>query len=82
MITVIAGKINNQNATYYWLAKTEAKDVGDYAIVENGQSFDLVKIIGVTYTTPEYVSELSKTKFEKMKKVIRFIRKEELESEN
>ena len=69
---LIIGKLNNNNGLYYWKIEEDAitkfnleKDkyfknlVGNYAIVENMSDFDLVKIVGVVETIPEYEKVLN-----------------------
>lgn len=69
---LIIGKLNNANGLYYWKiednivakfnldnAKNFNNLVGNYAIVENMSDFDLVKIVGVVETIPEYEKVLN-----------------------
>jgi len=69
---LIIGKLNNNNGLYYWKIEEDVitkfnleKDkyfknlVGNYAIVENMSDFDLVKIVGVVETIPEYEKVLN-----------------------
>lgn len=69
---LIIGKSNNNNGLYYWKIEEDVitkfnleKDkyfknlVGNYAIVENMSDFDLVKIVGVVETIPEYEKVLN-----------------------
>lgn len=54
---VIIGKINSSNTIGYWdVGEGYTPDVvsGDYAIVENKNDYDLVKIIGIVETKEEY----------------------------
>ena len=41
--------------------------VGDYAIVENTNGYDLIKVVGVVVTKEDLVDKFSKTKYERMK---------------
>lgn len=57
MNKLIIGKINASNTIGYWnIGEGYTPDVvvGDYAIVENKNDYDLVKIIGIVETKPEY----------------------------
>jgi len=56
---IIVGKINRDNVKNHWNIE-ETKDfcIGDYAIVENVNGYDLVEIIGELLTTDEYVKEV------------------------
>lgn len=59
---VIIGKINSSNKIDYWNAvKGYTPDViaGDYAIVENKNDYDLVKIIGIVETNDKYAKFLA-----------------------
>ncbi len=52
---LIVGKINNCNTNYHWIVDdNEEFEIGDYAIVENMNDYDLVKIIGVIDTNNKY----------------------------
>lgn len=46
MKNVIIGKFNNISEVYYWQCD-KGCNIGDYAIVENRNGFDLVKIVGI-----------------------------------
>lgn len=77
-IILIAGFINATGTTLYWKSDDEIS-IGDYAIVENKQGYDLVKVTGILYTTKENVIKFSNTKYENMKRVIQGIKKELIE---
>ena len=47
--------------------------VGNYAIVENMNGFDLIKIIGKVETTKTNASKFSNTRYENMKQTIQEI---------
>ena len=81
VVALIAGRKNGGTETLYWknIANGNAI-IGDYAIVENMNGFDLIKIAGVVYTTEEKASYFSKTKYCNMKSVIKFIEKTEIEN--
>lgn len=68
-IILIAGIINATGTLLYWKSDREIS-VGDYAIVENKQGYDLIKSVGIIYTTKENAINFSKTKYENMKRVI------------
>lgn len=82
---LIAGVINSMpNTVYFWLGNKnmDSFKIGDYAIVENLSSYDLVKIAGIVWTNEYNLKSITKVKnLEKMKKVIKYIPKEELENE-
>lgn len=56
---LILGKLNN-GAIFYWdISHMQLKPVvGDYAIVENKNDYDLVKIIGIVETSEKYYKQL------------------------
>lgn len=81
---LIAGVINSMpNIVYFWLGdkNIDSFKIGDYAIVENLNSYDLVKIAGIVWTNEENLKSITKKDLAKMKKVIKYIPKEELENE-
>lgn len=57
---LILGKLNN-GAIFYWdISHMQLKpSVGDYAIVENKNDYDLVKIIGIVETSEKYYKQLT-----------------------
>ena len=67
----ILGKLNRSHEVYYWRCDGMYPDVGDYAIVENINDYDLVKIIGIVETDEKYEKFLSKNRISK--KVIKTI---------
>ena len=73
---LIAGKLNAENIVRYWMLEDE-KDIynvfgiGDYAIVENKNDYDLVKIISIVETEEKYVKFLIGAST--IKKVVRLI---------
>ena len=83
-IYLIAGAINAvPNQCYFWLGtkSTDCFKINDYAIVENKQGYDLVKIVGIVWTDEANLKTISKNSLKKMKKVIRYIPREEIENE-
>lgn len=84
-IKLITGTLINASNNYitkYWLINNDVEvNIGDYAIVENLSGFAIVKIVGVTISEPKLVKYISNTNYEKMKKVVMLINKEELEKE-
>lgn len=88
-ICLIAGVINAgvinavPNQCYFWLGtkSTDCFKINDYAIVENKQGYDLVKIVGIVWTDEANLKTISKNSLKKMKKVIRYIPREEIENE-
>lgn len=71
-IKLIAGKLNNCNTIYYWnIDEDKDLSIGDYAIVENMNDYDLVKIVGVIETTEKYLRLITNCK--QNKKVIEVI---------
>ena len=80
---LIAGVINSMpNMVYFWLGdkNKDSFKIGDYAIVENLNSYDLVKIAGIVWTNEENLKSITKKDLAKMKRVIKYIPKDELEN--
>lgn len=79
-VDLIAGRLNNRNGeTLYWkLGKMMSCKLGDFAVVENANGYDLVEICGFITTTKSKASYFSRTKYENMKSVIMIIEKEQL----
>lgn len=75
-VTLIVGKINATGKILCWKSNVFFIDIGDYAIVENKNGYDLVEIIGKIETTKENVSKFSNTKYEDMKNILVTISKE------
>lgn len=51
---LIAGKLNS-GITHFWNVAEELYfEIGDYAIVENKNDYDLVKIVGIVETNKKY----------------------------
>ena len=68
---LILGKLNN-GAIFYWdISHMQLKpSVGDYAIVENMNGYDLIKVAGIVTTTKANASKFSNTKYGNMKNII------------
>ena len=65
-IKLIAGKLNNCNTVYYWEIQKETPiKIGDYAIVENINDYDLVKIVGAINTSEKYAKFITNSKVNK-----------------
>lgn len=76
-IKYIAGRLNNCNATYFWNIDSYMDfEIGDYAIVENMNDYDLIKIIGIIETTEKYAKYISNHKINK--KVVSIIDREDI----
>ena len=65
-VYLVAGLINATEKVLYWKTQSEIK-LGDYAIVENMNEYDLIKIVGIVKTTKKNTSKISNTKYENMK---------------
>ena len=75
---LIIGKLNRNNIVYYWRIPSDSVfTIGDYAIVENINDYDLVKIIGIVETEEKYAKFLANGK-EISKKVIYFIERKDI----
>lgn len=74
---LIVGKLNNCKTIYYWeIDSNEDFEIGDYAIVENKNDYDLVKIIGAIHTNDKYKKFI--TNSNNIKKVIKVIERNEI----
>lgn len=74
-IKLLAGKHNKTNQVFYWELNENAK-IGDYAIVENGTDYSMVKVIGILETSMKYQHHITKTN--ELKKVIKIIPRNEI----
>lgn len=76
---LIAGVINATGKMLYWKNKNNLSiNSGDYAIVENTNGYDLVKVVGIVYTRESQASKFSNTRYENMKSVVKVIKKESI----
>lgn len=78
VVTLVAGVINATGKMLFWKDDCEIQ-LGDYAVVENVNGYDLVKVIGIILTTEKQASNFSNTRYENMKKTIYPISKEDIE---
>ena len=56
---LIAGKLNSDTFIRFWKTEERYLYVGDYAIVENINDYDLVKIVGIVETEEKYTHFLA-----------------------
>lgn len=71
-IKYVAGRLNCCNTTYYWKMDEDMNfEIGDYAIVENMNDYDLIKIVGIIETTEKYAKFIQNNRINK--KVIEII---------
>lgn len=74
---LMIGKLNSENSVRYWILEDEnEKDIdvigiGNYAIVENKNDYDLVKIVGIVETNEKYARFITGVNVNK--KVVRLI---------
>lgn len=68
-VTLVAGIINATGKMLYWKCDFEIH-IGDYAIVQNMNGHDLIKVVGLVKTTKNTVGRFSNTNYENMKEVI------------
>ena len=74
---LIAGKLNNCRTICYWeVDADEDFEIGDYAVVENMNDYDLVKIVGEIYTNDKYKKFI--TNNNKLKKVVKIVERDEI----
>lgn len=77
-VYLIAGVINSTGKIMYWKDEKYIS-VGSYAIVENLNGYDLVKVVGRIATTKSESSKFSNTKYENMGRTVAEVSKEKLE---
>lgn len=84
-VILVAGVSNGCNTAFNWKANEEDHTpigIGDYAIVENMNGYDLIKIVGFVTTTKDFAYKISNKKYENMKRVIKYLKREEIEVQN
>ena len=88
-VYLVAGLINATGKVLHWRTRAEIKlgvnfdfNIGDYAIVENMNGYDLVKVIGIVKTTKKDTGKFSNTKYENMKNAILGINANIIEDNN
>ena len=73
-MNLIMGKFNQCNDPYYWEVGEgiffNNIAIGDYAIVENMNDYDLVKVIGKVVTKEKYIKFLGTTELKKVIDII------------
>ena len=68
---LIIGKLNSTNQCFFWnIDESHAYEIGDYAIVENKDDYDLIKIIGEVETLEKYVYHITHCKVNKNVKYV------------
>jgi len=80
-VTLVAGKINATGKILCWKSDIFFPSIGDYAIVENKNGYDLVEIVGKIETTKENASKFSNTKYDDMKNILVTMSKENFKKE-
>lgn len=68
-VSLVAGVINATGKMFYWKDEL-GLEIGAYAIVQNMNGYDLIKVIGRVSTTKTNVSKFSNTKYGDMKQTI------------
>lgn len=71
-VKLVAGIINAQQRMLYWRDSLGLK-IGDYAIVENANGYDLIKVVGIVHTNKADVKKFSCTQYENMKSTLNII---------
>lgn len=71
-VILVAGTINATGKMLYW-KNVFPVNIGNYAIVENMNGYDLIKVVGLVTTKESTVGKFSNTKYENMKKVVGII---------
>lgn len=79
-VYLVAGVLNGTTQVLYWKCDISLiYNLGDYAIVENKQGYDLIKIVGSVETEKNKVKLFSHTKYEDMKSIVSIVDKEDME---
>jgi len=82
-VRLICGKLQGNNVLRFWKVEDVNIDthIGNYAIVENLDSYSLVEILGLTVTTKDKIVNITTTKYENMKRMVKEIDINELTKE-
>lgn len=77
---LICGKLQGNNVLRFWKVEDENIDthIGNYAIVENMDSYALVKILGLVITSEQEALSISNTDYKRMKRMLKEISIEDL----
>ena len=72
---LICGKIQGNNVLRFWKVEDDslAIEIGDFAIVENMDSYNLVKILGVVISNEQEIMNISNTDYKDMKRMLKEI---------
>ena len=84
-VYLIAGVINATGKMLFWKNEENIEieiEIGDYAVVENMNGYDLVKVVGTVITTKAEASKFSNTKYNNMKKAVLGIEESALKNTN
>lgn len=74
MVKILTGKLNGMISSNFWLENETNATVGDYAIVENKNGYDLVEVTGVLETDEKHINLIIGNKINK--KAIAIVSKE------
>lgn len=74
-VRLICGKLQGNNVLRFWKVEDKAFTpcVGNYAIVENQNSFALIEILGLIITNADKVIGITTQPYEKVKKMVKEI---------
>ena len=74
-VKLICGKLQGNNVLRFWKVDNENIDthIGNYAIVENLDSYTLIEILGIAITFKDKVSNITTIKYENMKRMVKEI---------
>ena len=74
-VRLICGKLQGNNVLRFWKVGDGNidPDIGNYAIVENQDSYALIEILGLVITTEEQVIKISTTDYSRMKRMLKEI---------
>lgn len=70
-VKLILGTINSTGKVFFWKnEKSDYIDVDDYAIVENINGYDLIKVIGKVETTKKNIKKVTGKDYKNLKNVL------------
>ena len=79
-VRLICGKIQGNSTLRFWKVEDVNIDthIGNYAIVENLDSYALIEILGLVVTTEEQAIKISTVDYQRMKRMLKEIDIEDL----
>lgn len=81
-VRLVTGKIQGNNVLRFWKVEDENIfiQIGNYAIVENMDSYNLIEILGLVITSREKAMNITNTPYKNIKRVLKEIDIDELKN--